>query len=153
VAFIVFSLVFGAALALSFAYPKRGRRWARLARVEVQVFCAYREPRKAKKKRFQGHTTGAGCTFFGALVLPGAGGYDGLEFVAARHADRSIAPFPVIFLTVDAATEQRARALGAAAFLTKPVPSERLPEEVARHIAPRAHIAPISAALAPVRGV
>jgi two-component system chemotaxis response regulator CheY len=70
---------------------------------------------------------------------------DGLEFVAALQADRDIELFPVIFLTVDPGAEPRARALGAAAFLVKPVATDRLLFEVARHISPRGAALPISA--------
>lgn len=76
---------------------------------------------------------------------------DGLEFVAAIQADPAIEPFPVIFLTIEATAEPRARDLGAAAFLVKPVVAEQLLKEVARHITPRGAPVPVSAAFGAIR--
>jgi CheY-like chemotaxis protein len=76
---------------------------------------------------------------------------DGLEFVAAIQADPAIEPFPIVFLTVDPTAEPRARDLGAAAFLVKPVPPERLLEVVARHITLRGAPMPVAAAFGAIR--
>jgi CheY-like chemotaxis protein len=46
---------------------------------------------------------------------------DGLEFIGALRADKSLPKMPVIFLTSVADADGRARELGACAFLTKPV--------------------------------
>jgi CheY-like chemotaxis protein len=72
---------------------------------------------------------------------------NGIEFVGALKADRSIASFPVLFLSADSSAAQRAHAVGAAAFLTKPVFADHLLEVVQMHVSPpRAAVVPISAA-------
>ena len=51
---------------------------------------------------------------------------DGLQFVEALRADRSLPKLPVIFLTSVEESHQRAKELGASAFLTKPVLADYL---------------------------
>jgi len=51
---------------------------------------------------------------------------DGLEFVQAVKSEAKLAHIPVIFLTINVEAKQRAMALGAAAFLTKPVRADQL---------------------------
>ena len=72
---------------------------------------------------------------------------NGLEFVGALRADRSIASFPVLFLSGDSNAAERAHGVGAATFLTKPVLADHLLEVVQMHVSPpRAAVVPISAA-------
>jgi CheY-like chemotaxis protein len=59
---------------------------------------------------------------------------DGLEFVQAVKTEQRLAHIPVIFLTSNTEAKQRAMALGAAAFLTKPVRADQLLAAVARQI-------------------
>jgi CheY-like chemotaxis protein len=62
----------------------------------------------------------------------------GLELVAALRADPTAPQVPVIFLTSDADSEGRARELGAAEYLEKPIRLEALIAAVSRHLpAPR----------------
>jgi len=58
---------------------------------------------------------------------------DGFEFVAALRADPSVPPIPVIFLTSVEEGMERARELGAAGYLVKPVRADELLATVARH--------------------
>jgi two-component system chemotaxis response regulator CheY len=58
---------------------------------------------------------------------------DGFEFVAALRADPGVPPIPVIFLTSAEEGMERARELGAAGYLTKPVRADELLAAVARH--------------------
>ena len=72
---------------------------------------------------------------------------NGIEFVGALKADRSIGSFPVLFLSADSSAMDRAYAAGAAAFLTKPVLADRLLDAVQKQLLPpRAAVVPISAA-------
>jgi CheY-like chemotaxis protein len=72
---------------------------------------------------------------------------NGIEFVGALRADRSITSFPVLFLSGDANAAERAYAVGAAAFLTKPVLADHLLQVVHEQVSPpRAAVVPISAA-------
>src|SRR4051812_3733958 len=50
---------------------------------------------------------------------------NGIEFVSALVADKSIARFPIVFLTSRSDYDDRAKALGAA-YLTKPIMLDRL---------------------------
>jgi DNA-binding response OmpR family regulator len=59
---------------------------------------------------------------------------DGLEFVQAVKADDATKSVPVIFVTGRVDGESRARELGAAAFLTKPLLVTELLSTVARQI-------------------
>ena len=59
---------------------------------------------------------------------------DGFEFVAALKADKTVPAIPVIFLTSLEEGDHRGKALGAVAYLTKPVRSDRLLALVARHV-------------------
>jgi CheY-like chemotaxis protein len=59
---------------------------------------------------------------------------DGLEFVQAIKTEQRVAHIPVIFLTSNTDAKQRAMALGAAAFLTKPVRADQLLAAVAKQI-------------------
>jgi DNA-binding response OmpR family regulator len=72
---------------------------------------------------------------------------DGIEFVAALKADRSVSSFPVLFLSADSSAAERAYAVGAADFLTKPILADRLLDVVQKKLLPpRAAVVPISAA-------
>ena len=59
---------------------------------------------------------------------------DGFEFVAALRADSSIPRVPVIFLTSKHDGHQRAKELGACAYLTKPLLATDLVGTVARYV-------------------
>ena len=59
---------------------------------------------------------------------------NGFELVAALRADRSLPRMPVIFLTSVDDGEGRARELGAAEYLRKPVRLEELLAAVNRHL-------------------
>jgi DNA-binding response OmpR family regulator len=59
---------------------------------------------------------------------------DGFEFIAALRADGSLPRMPVIFLTSLDDGEGRARELGAAEYLQKPVRLEELLAAVGRHL-------------------
>jgi EAL domain-containing protein (putative c-di-GMP-specific phosphodiesterase class I)/CheY-like chemotaxis protein len=59
---------------------------------------------------------------------------DGFQFVEALKADPSVSAIPVIFLTVRPDGESRAKQIGAAGYLTKPLPVDRLLAMVARHV-------------------
>jgi DNA-binding response OmpR family regulator len=59
---------------------------------------------------------------------------NGFELVAALRADRSLPRMPVIFLTSADDGEGRARELGAAEYLRKPVRLEELLAAVNRHL-------------------
>jgi chemosensory pili system protein ChpA (sensor histidine kinase/response regulator) len=62
---------------------------------------------------------------------------DGLQFIAALRADKTLPPVPVIFLTSVAEREGAARAeLGAADYLFKPVRLEELLAAVSRQLTP-----------------
>jgi len=56
---------------------------------------------------------------------------NGYEFVRAMKNDPQTRDIPVVFLTLDDNVAEQAQKLGAAAFLRKPVTSERLLEVVA----------------------
>lgn len=58
---------------------------------------------------------------------------DGMDLVQAMRNDPAVSSMPVIFVTAHAEHEGRARALGAVAFLTKPVRSDELLAIVAQH--------------------
>jgi CheY-like chemotaxis protein len=58
----------------------------------------------------------------------------GLDLVAAMRADPATRAVPVIFITCRADAEPRARELGAAALLAKPLHVDHLLEIVARHV-------------------
>ena len=64
---------------------------------------------------------------------------DGFEFVAAMKADKTLPPVPVIFLTSLEEGDHRGKALGAVAYLTKPVRSDKLLALVAKHVPGGAH--------------
>ena len=51
---------------------------------------------------------------------------DGLAFVETLRADASIARFPIVFLTGEDQSADRGKALGAKAYLTKPIMKDRL---------------------------
>lgn len=59
---------------------------------------------------------------------------DGLEFLQVLKADPATAPIPVIFVTCHTEAEPRARQLGAAAFLTKPIRADDLLATVAKQL-------------------
>jgi CheY-like chemotaxis protein len=62
---------------------------------------------------------------------------DGLAFVGALRADTTLPRIPVIFLTSVDELEDRARELGAAGYLTKPVRADHLLSMVAKHVGGR----------------
>ena len=66
--------------------------------------------------------------------MPYMNGYD---FVSALKTDPSTRDIPVVFLTTSDDVAERARQLGAAAYLTKPVSAERLLEVVGLFAAPQ----------------
>jgi diguanylate cyclase (GGDEF)-like protein len=59
---------------------------------------------------------------------------DGFQFVEGLKANAAFSAIPVLFLTIRTDGESRARQLGAAAFLTKPLQAERLLAAVAKHL-------------------
>ena len=59
---------------------------------------------------------------------------NGLEFVEAMKSDPTTSSLPVIFLTCRTDAEQRAKQLGAAAFLMKPLRADRLLATVAQQV-------------------
>ena len=59
---------------------------------------------------------------------------NGLEFVQAVKSDPMTSSLPVIFLTCKTDAEQRARELGAAAFLMKPLRADQLLATVAQQV-------------------
>jgi CheY-like chemotaxis protein len=59
---------------------------------------------------------------------------DGLEFLQVLKADAATASIPVVFLTCHTEAEPRAKQLGAAAFLTKPLRAEDLLATLAKHV-------------------
>lgn len=59
---------------------------------------------------------------------------NGLEFVQAVKSDPVSSSLPVIFLTCKTDAEQRARELGAAAFLVKPLRADQLLATVAQQV-------------------
>jgi CheY-like chemotaxis protein len=64
---------------------------------------------------------------------------DGFEFVAALKADKTLPAIPVIFLTSLEEGDHRGKALGAVAYLTKPVRSDKLLSLLARYVPGGAH--------------
>jgi two-component system chemotaxis response regulator CheY len=58
---------------------------------------------------------------------------DGLDLVQAIRKEPSISSMPVVFLTAHGEFEDRARALGAVAFIRKPVLADDLLDIVADH--------------------
>lgn len=60
---------------------------------------------------------------------------DGIEFVAALRADRTLPYIPVIFLTSRDDVDEHARSLRAVAYFKKPVDAPRLLQAVALHVA------------------
>jgi len=59
---------------------------------------------------------------------------DGLDLVQAISNDPSISSMPVIFVTSHGQHEERAKELGAVAFLAKPVHAGELLATVAKHV-------------------
>lgn len=60
---------------------------------------------------------------------------NGLEFVAAMRADKTVRRMPVIFLTAIEDGIERARQLGTQEYLLKPLRADALLAAVARHVA------------------
>ena len=60
---------------------------------------------------------------------------DGLDLVQAIRNDPSVSSMPVVFVTSHAEHEDRARELGAVAFMRKPVRADELLATVARQLA------------------
>lgn len=58
----------------------------------------------------------------------------GLEFMQALKADRSVCDIPVVFISSRGDCEDRARELGACAFLQKPVLADHLLATVAGYV-------------------
>ena len=63
---------------------------------------------------------------------------DGYEFVAALKADPQTRHIPVVFLTMDEEVDTQAKALGAEAYLRKPVRADRLLQVVSLFASPAA---------------
>jgi two-component system response regulator MprA len=59
---------------------------------------------------------------------------DGFEFVAALRADASLPRMPVIFLSAGDEDDGRARGLGVAEYLRKPIRLEELLAAIERHV-------------------
>jgi CheY-like chemotaxis protein len=59
---------------------------------------------------------------------------DGYEFAAALKADPQTRDIPIIFVTIDENVAERARELGAVAYLRKPVRADRLIEVVGLYV-------------------
>lgn len=62
---------------------------------------------------------------------------DGLEFLQALKSDPATARIPVVFVTCHIEAELRAKQLGAADFLPKPVRGDHLLAAVAKHVEAR----------------
>jgi CheY-like chemotaxis protein len=62
---------------------------------------------------------------------------DGLEFLQAVQSDLTTRSVPLIFITSQVEAEDRAKKLGAVAFLTKPLHAADLLAVVARHVEAR----------------
>jgi CheY-like chemotaxis protein len=59
---------------------------------------------------------------------------DGLEFLQVLKADATTASIPVVLLTCHIEQEPRAKQLGAAAFLSKPLRADHLLATLAKHL-------------------
>ena len=62
---------------------------------------------------------------------------DGLDLVQAIRNDPAVSSMPVVFVTSHGQYEDRAKELGAVAYLRKPVRGDQLLATVAKHVAPR----------------
>jgi CheY-like chemotaxis protein len=62
---------------------------------------------------------------------------DGLDLVRALRNDASVSSLPVVFVTSHAKYADRAKELGAVAFLTKPVRTSELFATIAEHLKKR----------------
>jgi CheY-like chemotaxis protein len=93
----------------------------------------------------EGHTVVAAGGGHEALALLGSSPYPhvilidlnmphmtGDEFRAAQLADERIAGIPLLVMSADVHADERARAMGASAFLGKPIDPERLLTTLAR---------------------
>jgi CheY-like chemotaxis protein len=58
---------------------------------------------------------------------------DGWQFRAAQQQDPALAAIPVVVISADGRTPQKAVSIGAAGYLTKPVDFDRLVEVVQRY--------------------
>ena len=76
---------------------------------------------------------GEPCVILLDLAMPGM---NGRRFREEQQKDAALAAIPVIVCTADAFAEERAREIGAADWLRKPLDPERLLEVVARHCRP-----------------
>ena len=58
---------------------------------------------------------------------------DGLELIKTMKADRNLEPIPIIMVTTEDDSEERARALaaGAATYMVKPVTADKVTENIA----------------------
>jgi CheY-like chemotaxis protein len=65
------------------------------------------------------------------LLMPGTGG--GTDLYSELRADPVLASIPVLLVSGVADLPERAAALGAAGYLTKPVDTDRLLDTVRRH--------------------
>lgn len=70
------------------------------------------------------------CVILLDLMMPVM---DGWEFRAQQTGDPSLAPIPVIVISADSKVPQKAAALGAAAYLKKPIDFDALIEAVRRY--------------------
>lgn len=62
---------------------------------------------------------------------------DGFELMAALREDRAASAIPIIFVSSNMEYRRKARELGAAEFLGKPVSADRLRSAVAAHLPSR----------------
>jgi CheY-like chemotaxis protein len=58
---------------------------------------------------------------------------DGWQFRARQRQDPTLAAIPVVVISADGGVQQKARALGAAGFLQKPIEVDELLDTVQRH--------------------
>jgi CheY-like chemotaxis protein len=70
------------------------------------------------------------------IVEPQMPYFNGYDFVAALVADEQTRGIPVVFLTADPDVETKAKKLGVAAFLPKPIAAKRVLEVVALFASP-----------------
>ncbi len=78
-------------------------------------------------------TGGKPCVILLDIAMPGMNGW---QFREEQRKDDALAAIPVIVCTADARAEERAREIGAAGWLRKPLDPARLLETVARHCRP-----------------
>jgi CheY-like chemotaxis protein len=73
---------------------------------------------------------GPPCLILLDLMMPVM---DGWQFRAAQQRDPALAAIPVVVISADGRTPQKAASIGATGYLTKPVDFDRLVEVVQRY--------------------